>query len=89
MKLNVSTFNKHKDKLFGIFKEQIEKELKKHIIKNYNYLLTVYNQWITLNPDIGLPLEESTLDQVAQAERDRWNPVRSDVALFDQPPIEQ
>ena len=62
---------------------------KKHIIKNYNYLLTVYNQWITLNPDIGLPLEESTLDQVAQAERDRWNPVRSDVALFDQPPIEQ
>ena len=62
---------------------------KKHIIKNYNYLLTVYNQWITLNPDIGRPLKESTLDQVAQAERDRWNPVRSDVALFDQPPIEQ
>jgi hypothetical protein len=62
---------------------------KKHIIKNYNYLLTVYNQWITLNPDIGLPLEESTLDQAAQAERDRWNPVRSDVALFDQPPIEK
>ena len=32
MKLNMSIFNKHKDKLFGIFKEQIEKELKKHII---------------------------------------------------------
>jgi hypothetical protein len=62
---------------------------KKHIIKNYNYLLTVYNQWIVLNPDIGLPLEESTLDQFAQAERDRWNPVRLDVALFDQPPIEK
>jgi hypothetical protein len=62
---------------------------KKHIIKNYNYLLTVYNQWIVLNSDIGLPLEESTLDQFAQAERDRWNPVRSDVALFDQPPTEK
>ena len=62
---------------------------KKHIIKNYNYLLKVYNQWISYNPNVGLPLEESTLDQVALAERDRWNPVRSDVALFDQPPIEK
>jgi hypothetical protein len=62
---------------------------KKHIIKNYNHLLEVYNQWIRLNPDIGLPLEESTLDQFAQAERDRWNPVSSSVALFDQPPTEQ
>ena len=62
---------------------------KKHIIKNYNYLLTVYNQWIVLNPDIGLPLEESTLDQFAQAERDRWNPIRADVALFDRPPTEK
>jgi hypothetical protein len=62
---------------------------KKHIIKNYNHLLEIYNQWIVLNPDIGLPLEESTLDQFAQAERDRWDPVRSDVALFDQLPIEK
>jgi hypothetical protein len=62
---------------------------KKHIIKNYNHLLEVYNQWITLNPDIGLPLEESTLDQFAQAERDQWNPVSSSVTLFDQPPTEQ
>ena len=54
---------------------------KKHIIKNYNYLLTVYNQWIVLNPDIGLPLEESTLNQFAQAERDRWIPVSSSIAL--------
>jgi hypothetical protein len=54
---------------------------KKHIIKNYNHLLEVYNQWIVLNPDIGLPLEESTLDQFAQAERDRWNPASSGVVL--------
>jgi len=62
---------------------------KKHIIKNYNHLLEVYNQWIRLNPDIGLPLEESTLDQFAQAEKDRWLPVSSGVTLFDQPPTEQ
>jgi len=55
---------------------------KKHIIKNYNYLLTVYNQWIALNPDIGLPLEESTLDQFAQVERDRWNPASSSIVLL-------
>lgn len=62
---------------------------KKHIIKNYSHLLEVYNKWIRLNPDIGLPLEESTLDQFAQAERNQWNPVRSSVTLFDQPPTEQ
>lgn len=62
---------------------------KKHIIKNYSHLLEVYNQWIVLNPDIGLPLEESTLDKFAQAERDRWNPVSSGVALFDQLPIQK
>ena len=62
---------------------------KKHIIKNYNHLLEIYNQWIVLNPNIGLALEESTLDQFAQAEKDRWNPVSSSVALFDQPPIEK
>jgi hypothetical protein len=54
---------------------------KKHIIKNYNHLLEVYNQWIVLNPDIGLPLEESTLDQFAQAERARWNPSSSSTVL--------
>jgi hypothetical protein len=54
---------------------------KKHIIKNYNHLLEVYNQWIVLNPDIGLPLEESTLDQFAQAERDRWSPASSSTVL--------
>jgi hypothetical protein len=62
---------------------------KKHIIKNYNHLLKVYNQWIVLHPDMGLPLEESTLDQFAQAERDQWNPASSSVTLFDQPPTEQ
>jgi hypothetical protein len=62
---------------------------KKHIIKNYNHLLEVYNRWISLNPDIGLPLELETLDQFAQAERNRWNPVSLDVELFDQPPTEK
>ena len=60
-------------------------EEKKHIIKNYSHLLDVYNKWIELNPDIGLPLEESTLDQFAQTERDRWNPTRSNIVLSDEP----
>jgi hypothetical protein len=54
---------------------------KKHIIKNYSHLLEVYNKWIVLNPDIGLPLEESTLDQFAQTERDQWIPASSSIAL--------
>jgi hypothetical protein len=62
---------------------------KKHIITNYNHLLEVYNDWISFNPDIGSPLESTTLDQFAQAERSRWNPVSSTVELFDQPPIEK
>lgn len=32
MKLNVSSFHKYKNELFGIFKKQIETELKKYII---------------------------------------------------------
>jgi hypothetical protein len=54
---------------------------KKHIIKNYSQLLKVYNKWILLNPDIGLPLEESTLDQFARVERDRWNPASSSLVI--------
>jgi hypothetical protein len=47
---------------------------KKHIIKNYNHLLEVYNKWILANPDMGLPLDTSTLDHFAQLERNHWNP---------------
>jgi hypothetical protein len=54
---------------------------KKRMVKNYSHLLEVYNKWIRLNPDIGLPLEESTLDQFAQVERDRWMPANSSIAL--------
>jgi hypothetical protein len=54
---------------------------KKHIIKNYNHLIEVYNKWIVVNPDMGLPLDTSTLDQFAQAERDHWDPAKSKTAL--------
>jgi hypothetical protein len=62
---------------------------KKHIIRNYNHLLEVYNKWISVNPDIGSPLESTTLDQFAQAERNRWIPTGTTVELFDQPPTEK
>jgi hypothetical protein len=58
---------------------------KKHIIKNYLHLLDVYNKWIVLNPDIGLPLDKSTLDQFAQTEKNRWTPVSTSAVL----PVEQ
>jgi hypothetical protein len=54
---------------------------KKHIIKNYQHLLDVYNQWIEQNPDLGRPLDNDTLDKFADLERSRWNPVTSTVAL--------
>jgi hypothetical protein len=47
---------------------------KKHIIKNYNHLLKVYNKCILANPEMGLPLDSSTLDHFAQLERNHWNP---------------
>ena len=47
---------------------------KKHIIKNYSYLLNIYNQWISDHPEIGQPVDESTLDQFSQAELAQWQP---------------
>jgi hypothetical protein len=54
---------------------------KKHMIRNYDHLLAVYNQWILSNPEVGLPLDSSTLDQFADLERARWTPGRSKTAL--------
>jgi hypothetical protein len=54
---------------------------KKHIIKNYSYLLEIYNQWIESNPELGNPITESTLDKFAQIELDRWNPASSTTQL--------
>jgi hypothetical protein len=58
---------------------------KKHLIKNYQHLLDVYNQWIEQNPNLGHALSNDTLDQFADLERARWNPTSSAVALSDQP----
>jgi len=58
---------------------------KKHIIKNYQHLLTVYNQWIEQNPDLGRPLDNDTLDQFADLERARWNPATTAIAVSDRP----
>ena len=58
---------------------------KKHIVRNYSYLLDVYNQWIMQNPDLGRPLDHDTLDQFADAERARWNPATTAIVVCDQP----
>lgn len=62
---------------------------KKHIIRNYAHLLNVYNQWILQNPDLGRSLDADTLDQFAEVERARWNPVTTAIALSDQPATRQ
>lgn len=54
---------------------------KKHIVKNYDHLLAVYNQWITANPDMGSPLDSAVLNEFAQAEQDRWDPAKTKTAL--------
>jgi hypothetical protein len=54
---------------------------KKHIIKNYQHLLQVYNQWIEKNPDMGHALDENTLDQFAAIETARWTPTGSELVV--------
>ena len=61
-------------------KKQILAE-KKHIIRNYQNLLTVYNQWVEKNPDIGNPLTDNILDQFADLEKKQWNPVNLALAV--------
>ena len=56
---------------------------KKHMIKNYQHLLTVYNRWIEQNPDLGRPLDNDTLDQFADMERFRWSPASTAIAISD------
>ena len=47
---------------------------KKHIIKNFEQCLEVYNQWVEMNPMVGNPVESDTLDSFATTERDCWKP---------------
>lgn len=54
---------------------------KKHIVRNYQHLLHVYNTWISQNPDLGNPLTEDTLDRFATIETERWTPSDSKFAL--------
>lgn len=61
---------------------------KKYMIKNYSSLLTVFNQWISLYPDLGQPLDMNTLDTFADLERNRWHPNSTAIAVSDQPTID-
>jgi hypothetical protein len=57
---------------------------KKHMIRNYQNLLSVYNQWIEKDPSMGTVLTDDMLDRFSQIETDHWNPAKSAVALPDQ-----
>jgi hypothetical protein len=47
---------------------------KKHIVKNFEQCLSVYNQWVDRNPTVGVPIDSDIINSFAQAERQLWNP---------------
>ena len=47
---------------------------KKHIVKNFEYCLSVYNQWISMNPTVGNPVDLDTMESFAELERRQWKP---------------
>lgn len=54
---------------------------KKHMIQNFHSLLNVYNQWIEQNPELGNPLDHTTLDKFADIESNQWDPAKSSIAI--------
>jgi hypothetical protein len=57
---------------------------KKHMIRNYQQLLNVYNQWIEKNPSMGNPLDNDILNKFADLETARWQPSGSNIDVFDE-----
>lgn len=47
---------------------------KKFLIKNFNECLDVYNNWIINNPEIGIPIDMSVIDQFGKIESTYWKP---------------
>ena len=69
---------------------------KKYIVKNFEQCLSIYNEWIAMNPSIGNPVDLDVMDSVADIERRRWKPriINSSTngstdLLSDQRPTEQ
>jgi hypothetical protein len=65
---------------------------KKYIVKNFEQCLSIYNQWIAMNPSIGNPVDLDVMDSFADAERRQWKPsiINSSTDLLsDQRPTEQ
>jgi hypothetical protein len=47
---------------------------KRFLIKNFDQLVEVYNKWIELNPTIGNPIDNSTIEKFIGVEQQYWNP---------------
>jgi hypothetical protein len=47
---------------------------KKFLIKNFNQLLDIYNQWIIHNPEIGNLIDESIIEKFIGIEQQYWSP---------------
>ena len=81
----VSSMNKMIESGIIINKPPIKKQTlaeKKHMIRNYQQLLNVYNQWIEKNPDMGNPLDNDVLNKFADLETARWTPSSSNIDVF-------
>jgi hypothetical protein len=83
----VSSMNKMMESGIIISKPPIKKQTlaeKKHMIRNYQQLLNVYNQWIEKNPSMGNPLDNDILNKFADLETARWQPSGSNIDVFDE-----
>jgi len=63
---------------------------KHQIIKNFDQLITVYNQWIDHNPGIGEPIDSDKIQSQISTESDFWNSImNSKDSVPALPPIQQ
>jgi hypothetical protein len=46
---------------------------KKHMIKNFDQLLDVYNFWVSKNPSIGDAISKESLPLLIEQEKKTWN----------------
>jgi hypothetical protein len=48
---------------------------KRKIIKNFDHLVEIYNQWVSANADIALPMTDQTIEENIQTECQFWNSI--------------
>lgn len=63
---------------------------KKHLVKNWQECMTLYNEWITANPDVGSVISDVDLEQQVAQENNYWHSaVKHKMISLAQPHVEQ